>query len=126
DVEVGLTYFGKRYLNPLLGRWVSADPLAIHAPGQADLNVYAYVSGHILKSVDPLGLDENSGCGAGDGCDIEPQESPTEETQANDTGTYSSGGASYNTPEEGQEAGTGQEGAPSTDSVKQGASGIVD
>ena len=26
DVEVGLTYFGKRYLNPLLGRWVSPDP----------------------------------------------------------------------------------------------------
>src|SRR5690606_37478095 len=44
--------------NPLLGRWVSADPLAIHAPGQADLNVYAYVSGSILKNVDPLGLDK--------------------------------------------------------------------
>src|SRR5690606_29008619 len=40
DVEVGLQYFGKRFLNPLLGRWVSADPLAVHAPGEADLNVY--------------------------------------------------------------------------------------
>src|SRR5690606_21031097 len=57
DVEVGLHYFGKRYLNPLLGRWVSADPLAIHAPGEADLNVYAYVSGAVLKNVDPLGLE---------------------------------------------------------------------
>jgi len=59
DAEVGLTYFGKRYLNAYLGRWISADPLAIHAPGEADLNVYAYVSGGILKNVDPLGLEED-------------------------------------------------------------------
>lgn len=66
DVEVGLQYFGKRFLNPLLGRWVSADPLAIHAPGEADLNVYAYVSGAVLKNVDPLGLeDESSSIGDG-------------------------------------------------------------
>jgi RHS repeat-associated protein len=60
DVEVGLQYFGKRYLNPLLGRWISADPLAVHAPGEADLNVYAYVSGQILRNVDPLGLDNEA------------------------------------------------------------------
>jgi RHS repeat-associated protein len=56
DVEVGLQYFGKRYLSPYLGRWISLDPLAVHAPGSADLNLYAYVSGAVLKSVDPLGL----------------------------------------------------------------------
>ena len=43
-------------MNPLLGRWISADPLAVHAPGEADLNLYAYVSGSVLKNVDPLGL----------------------------------------------------------------------
>ena len=56
DVEVGLQFFGKRYLNPLLGRWVSADPLAVHVPGEADFNLYAYVSGRALQLVDPLGL----------------------------------------------------------------------
>jgi hypothetical protein len=40
-----------------LGRWISADPLAVHAPGEADLNLYAYVSGAVLKNVDPLGLE---------------------------------------------------------------------
>jgi RHS repeat-associated protein len=60
DVEVGLQYFGKRYLNPLLGRWISADPLAVHAPGSADLNLYAYVSGRALKNVDPLGLQSDA------------------------------------------------------------------
>ena len=58
DVEVGLYYFGKRYLNPLLGRWVSADPLAVHGLG-ADLNVYAYVHGGVLQNVDPLGLEDS-------------------------------------------------------------------
>lgn len=56
DVEVGLVYFGKRFLNLQMGRWASADPLAVHGNG-GDLNVYAYVSGRILAAVDPLGLE---------------------------------------------------------------------
>jgi RHS repeat-associated protein len=60
DVEVGLTYFGKRYLNTSLQRWVSADPLEVHGPGEADANLYAYVSGQALKNTDPLGLREQS------------------------------------------------------------------
>ena len=56
DVQVGLTYFGKRYLSPYLGRWVSADPLAVHGQG-ADLNPYAYVHGALLAAVDLRGLD---------------------------------------------------------------------
>ena len=57
DIEVGLIYFGARYLNPQLGRWISADPLAVHAPGKADLNLYAYVHGRVLAAVDPVGLE---------------------------------------------------------------------
>src|SRR5690606_15558277 len=80
DVEVGLQYFGKRYLNPLLGRWISADPLAVHAPGEADLNVYAYVSGRVLKNIDPLGLDEGDpqGQGGGGDSDVVPSEGNVE------------------------------------------------
>jgi RHS repeat-associated protein len=58
DIEVGLQYFGKRFLSPYLGRWASADPLAVHVPGRADLNAYAYVHGMVLIAVDPVGLDE--------------------------------------------------------------------
>ena len=58
DVEVGLQYFGKRFLNPLLGRWVSADPLAVHVPGEADWNLYAYVRGTVVRAVDPMGLQD--------------------------------------------------------------------
>ncbi|NOU26338.1 MAG: RHS repeat-associated core domain-containing protein [Polyangiaceae bacterium] len=60
DVEVGLIYFGKRFLVPSLGRWLNPDPLALHAPGKADLNLYAYVRGRVFASIDPLGLADES------------------------------------------------------------------
>ena len=42
---------------PALGVWLSPDPLAVHVPGRADLNLYAYVRGQMLRAVDPDGLD---------------------------------------------------------------------
>jgi RHS repeat-associated protein len=57
DIEVGLTYFGKRFYAPLLGRWISADPLALHGPA-GDPNLYAYVHGRVLSLIDPLGLQD--------------------------------------------------------------------
>ena len=56
DLEVGLTYFGARYFQPKLRRWMSPDPLRVHLGG-ADPNPYAYVGGRTLQAVDPLGLD---------------------------------------------------------------------
>ena len=55
DIEVGATYFGARYYQPYLGRFMSADPLTIQGLG-SDLNPYAYVGGQVMSSVDPLGL----------------------------------------------------------------------
>lgn len=63
DVEIGLTYFGKRFLSPYLGRWLTPDPLAVHAPGEADLNLYAYVHGQLLRAIDPFGLQDTGGVG---------------------------------------------------------------
>ncbi len=51
--RVGLAYFGKRFLSAYLGRWTSADPLAVHVPGEVDLNAYAYVHGQFLRAIDP-------------------------------------------------------------------------
>ncbi len=39
---------------------MSPDPLGVHKPGQADLNLYAYVKGRVLQAVDPVGLAEES------------------------------------------------------------------
>jgi RHS repeat-associated protein len=59
DEEIGVTYFGERWLIPRLGRWATPDPLHVHASGGGEaLNSYHYVSGNILQAVDPLGLQE--------------------------------------------------------------------
>jgi RHS repeat-associated protein len=83
DVEVGLQYFGKRFLSPYLGRWVSADPLAVHAPGQADLNLYAYVRAQVLRATDPLGLE----CGKDQSC---PSQTGSDEATQTDDGSNQS------------------------------------
>ena len=36
--------------------------MAVHAPGQADLNLYAYVHGKVLVAVDPVGLCSSDEC----------------------------------------------------------------
>ncbi len=57
DEEIGMTYFGERWLIPRLGRWATPDPLHVHgARGGEALNSYHYVSGNLLQSRDPLGL----------------------------------------------------------------------
>ena len=69
DDEVGLVYFGERYLMPHLGRWATPDPLQVHAGGGGEFgNSYHYVSGNLLQARDPDGLDgEDAGLPAGTG-----------------------------------------------------------
>ena len=58
DDEVGLTYFGERYLLQHLGRWASPDPLQVHQGGGGEFaNSYHYVGGNLLQVRDPIGLD---------------------------------------------------------------------
>lgn len=73
DIEVGATYFGARYYNPYLGRFISADPLTIHGLG-SDLNPYAYVAGRTLNHTDPTGLD-----GGDDGFVVQTPTLPSQE-----------------------------------------------
>jgi hypothetical protein len=55
---------------------VSADPLEVHAPGQADANLYAYVSGAALRNVDPLGLDGEDAQGGNSSASSQPTPVP--------------------------------------------------
>ena len=51
DYETGLIYFGQRYYDPDLGRWLTQDPV-----GFADsLNLYQYVWNNPLRYYDPDG-----------------------------------------------------------------------
>jgi RHS repeat-associated protein len=73
DAETGLGYWGYRYYNPVLGRWLNRDPLG--EPG--GLNLYAYCGNGPAGRIDALGLsgDETPECGGsgtpspGAGCD---------------------------------------------------------
>ncbi|SJZ88697.1 RHS repeat-associated core domain-containing protein [Trichlorobacter thiogenes] len=53
DEGTGLYYFGQRFYSPLLGRWLSRDPLA----EMASINLYSYAANNPLTRIDPLGTD---------------------------------------------------------------------
>jgi len=54
DAESGAHYNYFRTFDPSLGRYSSADPIHL----RDGLNLYSYVRGNPLRSVDPLGLSE--------------------------------------------------------------------
>jgi RHS repeat-associated protein len=52
DPESGFIYFGERYYDPGMGRWITRDSL-----GTADgPNPYAHVKNNPVNSIDPTGL----------------------------------------------------------------------
>lgn len=57
DEEVGVSYFGHRYLIARIGRWASPDPLSAHAMGGGEVsNAFHFVAGSQLQARDPDGL----------------------------------------------------------------------
>lgn len=74
DEEVGIVYFGARYLIPRIGRWASADPLQVHDAGGGETgNSYHYVGSNLLQARDPIGLAPRDvlkkSCQAGSDCE---------------------------------------------------------
>ncbi|MBS0655594.1 MAG: RHS repeat-associated core domain-containing protein, partial [Verrucomicrobia bacterium] len=52
DPETGLVYFGRRYYDPTIGKWLTHDPLGL----KAGPNLYAYVLNNPMMSFDLYGL----------------------------------------------------------------------
>ncbi len=55
DASDGLMYYGARYYDAALGRFISADTLVPGAGNPQNLNRYAYVRNNPVKYVDPTG-----------------------------------------------------------------------
>jgi RHS repeat-associated protein len=55
DDETGLYYYGARYYNPNIGRFLQADALSGTLQDPLSLNKYAYVNNNPLKYIDPTG-----------------------------------------------------------------------
>lgn len=51
DEETGLLYFGGRYYDPIMGKWITPDPLGF----QDGPNLYAYVHNKPLTAIDLYG-----------------------------------------------------------------------
>jgi RHS repeat-associated protein len=62
DDETGLYYYGARYYDPSLGRFISPDPLYVADPERCTTNpiacnLFAYANNNPLAFIDPTGLD---------------------------------------------------------------------
>ncbi len=53
---VGVPYYGYRYYNPDLGRWINRDPIE----ERGGVNLYGFINNQPLASLDSLGLVEYS------------------------------------------------------------------
>jgi RHS repeat-associated protein len=56
DPEINLYYYRARYYDPKVGRFLSEDPIPIHARAVEELNAYLYVRNRPVGARDPSGL----------------------------------------------------------------------
>jgi RHS repeat-associated protein len=54
DKETGLYYYRARYYDPMVGRFISKDPIGFAG---GDVNLYGYVQNNPVNWIDPFGLD---------------------------------------------------------------------
>lgn len=55
DPDTGLSYFGARYYDPVIGRFMGMDPAAVDAGNIQGLNRYSYGNNNPYRYVDPDG-----------------------------------------------------------------------
>jgi len=61
DDETGLYYYGGRYYDPQLGRFIQPDPTVPDPTDSQSLNRYSYCRNNPLNETDPTGFDDSGG-----------------------------------------------------------------
>jgi len=61
DDETGLYYYGGRYYDPQLGRFIQPDPTVPDPTDSQSLNRYSYCRNNPLNETDPSGFDDSGG-----------------------------------------------------------------
>jgi len=59
DSETGLTYMQARFYDPLVGRFLSTDPVGFDAGNPYGFNRYSYANNNPYKYTDPFGLESD-------------------------------------------------------------------
>ena len=59
--DTGMYYYGARYYDPTIGRFISPDTIVQNPGNPQSLNRYSYVLNNPLKYVDPTGLELDFG-----------------------------------------------------------------
>lgn len=62
DIETGLVYYGRRYYDPRLGRWITRDP----KEELGGVNLYGFVGNNAINKWDYLGMCEGAEDPTGD------------------------------------------------------------
>lgn len=75
DKETGLVYYGKRYYNPSMGRFINKDPIGL----DGGHNLYAFVGNNPLNSWDVRGMRDWAQPNAWQGVGHEEEEQQKEE-----------------------------------------------
>ena len=55
DEDTGLTYFGARYYDPIIGRFMGIDPIGANDQNTHSFNRYAYANNNPYRYIDPDG-----------------------------------------------------------------------
>jgi RHS repeat-associated protein len=58
DSATGIYYYGARFYDPEIGRFISADAIVPDLANPQSLNRYTYVLNNPLKYIDPTGMQE--------------------------------------------------------------------
>jgi RHS repeat-associated protein len=77
DDELGLVNMNGRTYDPVIAKFLSADPMVAHPKSTQGWNPYAYVRNNPLRLIDPSGYQDTSTSNSGDGIETYNGETAT-------------------------------------------------